>query len=142
VCGEWDQADLEAARRGQRLYYRDRASQKRLAAAWAERDAMLDGEEGNVSEQAEFRCDQCGKAFGSRPSLAGHTRQAHGRRSRGRRGGARRQRPSGPPCPMCATALPAEVGVLADQLEAEGLDDEKALRAAVICWAGLRVPGA
>lgn len=121
-----------------------RASERRLDEAFAAMDRHLYGrQEGqNVEGEAKtYSCKHCGETLASPPILAAHVRHVHGeKRETPRRLRAKGAVNGGVPCPMCCQPLPATVGVLARQLEGEGLDDEKALRAAVICWAGLRVP--
>jgi hypothetical protein len=132
---------------------RDRASAKRLEAAWKERDAMLNGGEpqGTSSPEEEtegYPCPHCDEVLPGPPTLAAHVRHQHPRRGRpkapGRRSNGRRRvraaANGGVPCPMCCQALPPTVGVLAGQFEREGLEEEVALRCAALAWAGLRVP--
>jgi hypothetical protein len=143
--GQDDQEALEAARRGQRLYYRDQASRKRLEALWRERDAMLDGEEGSVSEETggQHTCEECGESLKTRQGLIWHRKKAHAPRSRGRRGEASSQRLAGVSCPLCSQSLPAAVSGLAAMFKQEGVaDEEQALKLATLAWGGLRLPNA
>jgi hypothetical protein len=132
---------------------RDRASANRLEAAWKEREAMLDGGKPEVARSTEgeaegYPCSHCDEVLPGPPTLAAHVRHQHPRRGRpkapGRRSNGRRRvravANGGVPCPMCCQALPGAVGVLADQFQREGAEEEVALRCATLAWAGLRVP--
>lgn len=129
-----------------RQYLRDRKSERRLARAFSDRDRELGGEgDSSLSEQPNkaYACAQCGAEFPNRFALSSHGNRCPQREPKGTgaargRGGDGEKIIGGPICPLCCQTVPAEVGVLARQLEGEGLS-EQALKAAVLCWAGLRV---
>lgn len=132
---------VESAAAAARRAMRERASEERLAAAWRERDAMLDGEEAMTGNGKTYSCKQCGATFDNRYKLAGHVSNQH--RQHGRK--ARRvpkAKANGAParCPTCAQQLPSAVSWVAQDFTREGVAEELAAKLAAKAYGLLRVP--
>lgn len=125
------------------------ASERRLGAAFAERDRILNGagrEQPMPNEATVYRCSACEEMFSSRQALAGHGNSAK-HKARVASGEGSPVPPAAPPangrelcCPTCSQPLAAAVRIVAETFATEGIDEELAAKLAARAYGQLRVP--